>query len=129
MPHSDIVATARLGRLPDISNIARREQSIKRSQCGNTLTGPLTSTSLLRRQLPLFVLLKMACHDITNKCFCNLLRQLHKRFFGCSLIHKVKFQIAHYYRAAVVRAALAKFRNYAFVLKHTLEVAETVVVV
>lgn len=76
-----------------------------------------------------FVLLNVACHDITNKCFCNLERQPHKRFFGCSLIHKVKFEVAHYYRAAVARAALAKFRNYAFVLKHTLEVAETVVVV
>ena len=29
-PHSDIVATARLGRLPTTNNIARREASIKR---------------------------------------------------------------------------------------------------
>ena len=29
-PHSDIVATARLGRLPTTSNIARREPSIRR---------------------------------------------------------------------------------------------------
>ena len=48
-PHSDIVATARLGRLLTISNIARREPSIKRSRCGNTSSGPLALTKALRR--------------------------------------------------------------------------------
>ena len=48
-PHSDIVATARLGRLPTTSIIARREPSIKHSRCGNTSTGPLTLVIKLRR--------------------------------------------------------------------------------
>ena len=47
--HSEnIVATARLGRLPTISNIARREASIRRFSHCNTSAGPLASTSVLR---------------------------------------------------------------------------------
>ena len=57
MHSENIVATARLGRLPTINTIARREASIRRFSHCNISPNPITPNFITSEQSILFVLL------------------------------------------------------------------------